>query len=89
MAITVSQTPQPTWHVHDAEALPVIADGGALAAAHAAGIVHRDFKSNNVMLIDSGGSQPLRVVVTDFGLAHRMDEEGATDSTAITAAAIW
>ncbi len=37
------------------------------------------------MLIDGGGSQPLRVVVTDFGLAHRMDEHGTTDSTAITA----
>src|SRR6185295_6066217 len=67
------------------EALPVIRQmAGALSAAHAAGIVHRDFKSNNVMLID-GGSQPLRVVVTDFGLAHRMEERGAADSTAITA----
>ncbi len=68
------------------EALPVVRQmASALAAAHAAGIVHRDFKSNNVMLINSGGSQPLRVVVTDFGLAHRMDEHGTTDSTAITA----
>lgn len=48
------------------EVLRQIADG--LAAAHAAGVVHRDLKTGNVFLVGEGEDR--RVVVTDFGLAH-------------------
>jgi serine/threonine protein kinase/tetratricopeptide (TPR) repeat protein len=83
---TISQRLSRKGTFSAAESLPIALQmAAALTAAHAAGIVHRDFKSNNVMLIDGGGSQPLRVVVTDFGLAHLMDEHGTSDSTAITA----
>jgi len=43
-----------------------------LAAAHHAGILHRDFKSGNVMLVSSPSGT--RAVITDFGLARAMQD---------------
>jgi serine/threonine protein kinase/tetratricopeptide (TPR) repeat protein len=56
-------------HLSKNEALPIIEQIAAgLEAAHQAGIVHRDFKPGNVMLVPAQGG--IRAVVTDFGLAR-------------------
>jgi hypothetical protein len=48
-----------------------------LRAAHVAGVVHRDFKSDNVML-RSGGREGSDLVVMDFGLARVVPGEGGS-----------
>jgi Tol biopolymer transport system component/tRNA A-37 threonylcarbamoyl transferase component Bud32 len=64
------------------QALLVRQMASALAAAHAVGIVHRDFKPGNVVLVGIPGQSEVRAVVTDFGLAlQSLTSEVATVST--------
>ena len=72
---TLSEKLRREGALSERQAFPLIRQMvAALSAAHQAGVVHRDFKSGNVMLVPRAGGAP-RVVITDFGLARQVPSD--------------
>ena len=82
---TLSERIRRSGRLRPGEALSILQDVAAgLEAIHASGIVHRDVKPGNVLLV--GGEGPRRAVVTDFGIAlggpaDRLTEAGGVVGT--------
>ncbi|AUX44181.1 protein kinase [Sorangium cellulosum] len=58
--------------------------GEALSVAHGLGIVHRDVKPSNILLLE-GPDGRLRAKITDFGVAKRVGKERPVDMRRRTA----
>jgi len=80
-----------TGRLSTQEALPLAQQMcRGLEAAHSEGVIHRDFKSSNVMLVQRSpdstraSGEGTRVAITDFGIARALAQEGTAGANALT-----
>ena len=77
--------------LHPAVLLPIARQlAETLAAAHRRGVVHRDLKPQNVMLVSGRyGAEPAVVKVIDFGIAKLMDDTASRRGWRRVLAPFW
>jgi tetratricopeptide (TPR) repeat protein len=68
---TLAQRLKRSGRMAAGEGLPIaIQVASGVGAAHQAGVLHRDLKPGNILLVPSNRPEGVRAVVTDFGLAR-------------------
>ena len=68
-------------HLPEARAIRLVIQlCGALSVAHERGVVHRDVKPENIMVIEGDDQLGERVKLLDFGIAKRLVQRGVEDS---------
>jgi serine/threonine protein kinase len=82
---TLAETLEQNRRITMERTLPIVKQMAcALRAAHDVGIVHRDFKPGNVVLVQGQSSESVRAVVTDFGIARQSSPTHGLTSTSST-----
>ena len=75
-SVTLSRVLRDSGPLHPDEAVKVGTQiASALAAAHEAGIIHRDVKPGNILIADDGTA-----LISDFGISHALDDATLTST---------